>query len=132
MAESAKDIPIGGDARGHDNRLRPDMVSFRVLVLRFVRRYFTDYGLSPSQGEITRALDVSRSRVREAIRSLTDDGLLLRVPGERGLRLPDERDAALRTLRELGYQVEEGRVTDPLVRPLSALHQHPELDYPDS
>lgn len=103
------------------------MASFRVLVLRFVRRYFTDYGLSPSQGEITRALDVSRSRVREAIRSLTDDGLLLRVPGERGLRLPDERDAALRTLRELGYQVEDGTV-----RPLSALHQHPELDYPDS
>lgn len=106
------------------------MASFRLLVLRFVRQYIADYGLSPSQGEIARALDATRTRVRDALKSLSADGLLLRTPGERGLRLPDEREAALQTLRALGYRVEGDAVTGAVVRPVSTLPGGPELDYP--
>lgn len=107
-----------------DNRLRPEMASFRVLVLRFVREYITRHRLSPSQGEIVNALDSNRTRVRHALRSLAADGLILRTPGERGLKLPDEREAALRTLRALGYRI------PPEPGPVSTLPDAPELDYP--
>ncbi len=124
MSESSKDT----DNRSDENRLRPEMASFRVLVLRFVRQYLTDNGLSPSQGEIAHALGRSRARVREALRSLVKDGLILRSPGERGLRLPDEREAALRTLRALGYRIDPDGADD--TRPVSTLPGGAELDYP--
>lgn len=120
MSESSKHT----DAKLVENRLRPEMASFRVLVLRFVRDYITCHQLSPSQGEIVNALASNRNRVRGALRSLAADGLLLRTPGERGLRLPEEREAALRTLRALGYSIPD----EP--GPVSTLPDGPELDYP--
>ena len=114
--------------RNGPERLRPEMASFRVLVLRFVRDYITRYQLSPSQGEIVHALDSNRTRVRDALRSLARDGLILRTPGERGLRLPDEREAALRTLRALGYRIDgDGQEAGC---PVFTLRPGPELDYP--
>lgn len=124
------DIRTDAADRPMDNRLRPEMASFRLLALRFVRQYIADYGMSPSQGEIARGLDATRTRVRDALKSLAADGLLLRTPGERGLRLPDEREAALQTLRALGYRVEGEVVTDEGARPVSTLPAGPELDYP--
>lgn len=124
---SAKDLSesrFPGTEATDDNRLRPEMASFRVLVLRFVRDYITRHQLSPSQGEIVNALDSNRTRVRHALRSLAEDGLILRTPGERGLKLPDEREAALRTLRALGYRIPDAP------GPVSTLPDGPELDYP--
>lgn len=127
MSESSNDTGAGSET----NRLRPEMASFRVLVLRFVRQYITDNGLSPSQGEIAHAMGCSRARVREALRSLVKDGLILRSPGERGLRLPDEREAALRTLRALGYRIDPDEAGDDgRTCPVSTLPGGPELDYP--
>lgn len=85
-------------------RLTPDMVSLRLLVLRFVRSYLTDWGASPSYGEIAAALGTNRTRVRKAVRSLCADGLLLRSPGPRGLALPDDLTEAMRLLAAHGYR----------------------------
>ncbi|WP_338445934.1 hypothetical protein V5F89_12365 [Pelagerythrobacter marensis] len=113
------------------------MASFRLLVLAFVREYIETYSVSPSQGEIVNALDTTRTRVRDALRSLAKDGLLLRSPGPRGLKLPSTRDEALRQLRELGWTIdpegarvhgppsETGGRNSPLQDPIV-------LDYPES
>ena len=88
-------------------RLRPEMVSLRLHVLGFVRRYIGRFKYSPSQGEIAAACSTNRTRVKDALKSLAEEGLLLRSPGPRGLKMPSERDAALRVLKALGWSVDE-------------------------
>lgn len=88
------------------SKLTAAMASQRLLVLDFVRQYFTRWGGSPSHGEIGAALDIDRSRVRRAIRSLTRAGLLMRTPGPRGLALPDAEAEAIRQLRASGWIVD--------------------------
>lgn len=114
-------------------RLKPDMASFRGLVRVFIRDYIGNYGISPSQGEIARHFECQRGRVRDAIRSLERDGLVVRTPGPRGLRMPSEREEAVRKLQELGFVVnaEDGVIELP-ARPLSPLLPPPGLDYPPS
>ena len=94
------------------------MASLRLLVLAFVRRYITEWGASPSYGEIAAALDTSRTNIHWAVRSLASDELILRRPGPRGLALPEMREEALRVLRGLGWvvMVDEGHVLPPLDR----------------
>lgn len=106
-------------------RLRPEMSSRRLQVLRFVRDYIGQWHGSPSLGEIERGLGIARHTVKDAIESLVHDGLLLRAPGPRGLRLPTERDQALRVLRELGWQVVERGADGPH----SSLQPAIDLDY---
>lgn len=86
-------------------RLAPDMASLRLLVLSFIRAYIGRWGASPSYGEIAAATRSNRTRVRKAVRSLSDDGLILRAAGPRGLSLPDRRDEALRVLKALGWEI---------------------------
>ncbi len=90
-----------------DLKLVPEIVSFRLLVLRFVQDYWAAMGASPSYGEIAAKLSSNRSRVCRAIKRLAADRLLIIIPGPRGLRLPEARDAALRELRALGWSVDE-------------------------
>ena len=86
------------------------MASFRGLVLVFVTDYLNDFGLSPSQGEIVNGVaGATRQRVRMALKSLAKDGLLIKVPGHRGLRLPTAREAARRVLIEEGYTIDEAK-----------------------
>lgn len=87
-------------------RLVPEMASLRLLVLDFVRGYIGRWGASPSYGEIAHALGTNRKRVFKAVKSLSADGALLRVPGPRGLSLPEAEDAALRQLRSLGWSID--------------------------
>lgn len=106
------------DNCGEPMRLTPGMASLRLMVLRFVRRYLTDWGASPSYGEIAAALDTNRTRVRKAVKSLAGDGLLLRAPGPRGLTLPDTLAEAMRLLTAMGYVIDplSGSVTKtPLI-----------------
>lgn len=112
-------------------RLAPEMASFRLLVLAFVRDYIQTYAVSPSQNEIANALATTRTRVRDALRSLVKDGLLLKAAGERGLKLPSMRDEALRQLRELGWQIDPGASSIAPPGQVSTLHGPPDLDYPD-
>ena len=83
-------------------QLSPDMACFRGLVLAFVREYLGKWQISPSYGEIAAHFNASRTRVKRAVRSLVRDELLYQVPGPRGLRLPTQREDALRILRESG------------------------------
>jgi len=112
-------------------RLAPEMASFRLLVLAFVRDYIQTYSVSPSQNEIANALGTTRTRVRDALRSLVKDGLLLKVAGERGLKLPSMRDEAVRQLRELGWTVDPRASSIAPPGQVSTLHGPPDLDYPD-
>lgn len=74
-------------------RLSPTSASRVVLALEFVRRYFLNFGRSPSFGEIAAELDVPIQRISAIIRQLEEDGEVLRTPGRRrGLRLPDRLD----------------------------------------
>ena len=112
-------------------RLSAEMGSFRLLVLKFIRDYIEKYSVSPSQGEIRNGLDTTRSRVRDALRSLEQDRLIHRRAGARGISLPSMRDEAIRLLRDLGYRVDEdlGTVSMP-GSPQSTLLPPAELDYP--
>jgi hypothetical protein len=110
-------------------QLTPEMASFRLLVLNFVRDYFAQHGGSPSYGEVAAGLHSNHKRVRKAIQRLARDGALIKVPGPRGLALPDRRAEAIRLLREQGFVVDEdilaveGGVRDWTLLP------PPELDY---
>ena len=75
------------DCEGAPARLTPAMVSRRLQVLDFVRRYIARWGGSPSYGEIAAACGISRNRAHKLVRALVHHGLIGKVPGERGLRL---------------------------------------------
>lgn len=102
-------------------RLRPEMASFRGLVLAFVASYINSWGQSPSYGEIAAATHSNRTRVKRAVTSLEREGLLLRRKGTRGLSLPDAVEQARRTLERAGMLPS---VTNPTLLP------PPALDYP--
>lgn len=112
------------------HRLVPEMASFRLLVLAFVRQYITAHGASPSLGEIAAALRSNRKRALKAVKALAGQGLLLRVPGPRGLALPEEQDAAAALLRNLGWRLLPSGVTDPAGVTDRGLPPVPVLDYP--
>jgi biotin operon repressor len=101
-------------------RIRPEMASFRALVLEFVRDYLTRWGQSPSYGEVAAKLGTNRTRVKRAVVSLERAGLVLRRPGTRGLSLPDEIARARQLLESAGLLP----VTNPTLLPPAA------LDYP--
>ena len=106
-------------------RLSPEMASFRALVLAFVRDYLTQWGQSPSYGEIAAGTGSNRTRVKRAVVSLERAGLLLRSPGTRGLALPDEIERARLTLERAGLlPAAAAPVTNPTLLPPAA------LDYP--
>jgi hypothetical protein len=108
-------------AEGGPPRLVPEMVSFKLLVLQFVRSYIVTNGGSPSYGEIAAGMDSNRTRVRNAIRKLAVEGSLLRRKGERGLSLPSIESEAVARLRELGWTVDEHgqfAVRDVTIHPL--------------
>jgi biotin operon repressor len=88
-------------------RLEPAMVSFRVLVSDFARRYISTNGTGPSYGEIAAGLSTNRERVRKAVKRLVRDGVLVRVPGPRGLRMPEQVHEAIELLRMAGWAVNE-------------------------
>ncbi len=95
--------PLGpGDPTDLNLRLSPEMASFRALVLAFVTRYLSEWGQSPSYGEIAAGLDSNRFRVKRAVVSLERAGLLIRGPSPRGLMLPDAITEAQRTLERAG------------------------------
>lgn len=99
-------------------KLAPEMASFRLLVLGFVRNYHHTMGACPSYGEIAAKLGSNRTRVRKAVKSLAAEGLLIQTPGPRSLHLPDARDAAIRQLRAMGWFVDEDvvRATAPVTK----------------
>lgn len=96
-----------GNAEGKARRLRPSMVSLRLLVLDFVHEYIAQWRNSPSLGEIAAAVGVDRKQAHRAVVNLADSGLLIKIPGPRGLRLPRQRDEAIKILRALGWNIDD-------------------------
>lgn len=114
-------------------RLTPAAASRKLQVLEFIRRYLTDWGCSPSLGEIANALDISRTRARQHVKRLVAEGRLVRGAGrERNLRLPPEEMSAVeavRVLRASGWKVDEdAEAADPCA--ISTLAGLPLLDHP--
>lgn len=97
-------------------RLTAEMGSFRLLVLAFIREYIEKYSVSPSQGEIRNALHTTRSRVRDALRSLEQDKLIHRRAGARGISLPSMREDAIRLLRDLGSRCDRANLSVQPIR----------------
>lgn len=126
---------------GHAPRLRPDMASFRLLVLDFVRGYLEQWGQGPSYSEIANHLEADRYRVRWAVKRLVKQGRLVQQPGARGLSLPDACSAAALVLAEHGWAVDPaGRTATnaPLpglavldYTPASEQSQHPHRQTPE-
>jgi len=117
-------------------RLAPDAANFRLLVYAFYRDYIGMMGESPSYGEAANRFKTNRDRVKRAVDALVREGLFIRMPGARGVRLPSMRDEAIRQLRLLGYVVDEdiGKILPPganLTLTKSTLLPAPELDYPE-
>ena len=114
--DAAQDRPL---------RLTPTMVSRKLLVLDFIKRYYGRWGASPSMDEIAAALEVSKQRVDKLLRQLEADGFIGRERGQRrGIKLADkaqelsEADALLR-LRDFGWKVDVDVLTGgPLQEPL--------------
>lgn len=111
------------DIERTDLRQRPEMASLRLLVLKFVSEYITEYDGSPSYGEIAAAMETSRTRIKKSVLSLVGTGHLLRTPGPRGLALPDAHEKAVRELEAMGFTLLSPGVTNPPLLP------PPELDY---
>ena len=126
---------LGRSPQDNSGKLRPEMASFRLLVLAFVTEYITRYKVSPSQGEIRHALDTDRSRVRNALRSLEKDGLIRRTSDrndrrsviveltEKGVALADaamaDHVATERHLIRMFTQDERGQLASMLARMLA-------------
>jgi SOS-response transcriptional repressor LexA len=85
--------------------------SLRVLTLEFIRRYFRDYGSSPSFREIAAKFDITPQRVSAILRELYRRGEILWTPGlARSIRLPEKAaelsdTEVLEVLRRRGWFV---------------------------
>jgi len=98
---------MAGNTESKSRRLRPAMVSLRLQVLDFIHEYIAQWRHSPSLGEIAAAVGVRRQYAHQIVGNLTASGLLIKIPGPRGLRLPQQRDEAVQLLRSLGWNVDD-------------------------
>jgi len=110
------------------------MRSRKLQALDFIKRYFAQWGHSPSLDEIGAELGVSKQRANELVGQLSLEQQIRRVSGKkRGIELVDpkeeisEADALLR-LRQLGWILPE---TSLSVRTLTetGLNDLPRLDH---
>lgn len=99
------------------------MRSRKLQALDFIKRYFAQWGASPSLDEVGGALDVSKQRAAVIIQQLCDDDQIQRVVGKtRGIVLIDqgerlsEADVLLRAA-QLGWIVNPGERS--IIRPLT-------------
>ena len=116
----------GISGQGRDGRrVTPSMVALRLLVLDFVHEYIARWRCAPSLGEIAAELAIERNHARKAIMSLAASGLVIRSNGHRGIVLPDQRAMAIRTLRSLGWQVDDASQNATN----RALMEGPPIDY---
>lgn len=111
MASQTRPMSPNYTAPRADLKQRPEMASLKLLVLKFVTEYIQQWHGSPSLGEIGAALGTNRTRVRRALRTLVAEGQLMRVPGPRGLSLPDDEPVAVRQLRARGWTINPGTRT---------------------
>lgn len=89
--------------------LSPGMASRKLQVLGFYKLYYARWGKAPSVGECAGDIGISSTRVKQLLRQLEADRMIIRQPGvRRGITFPEPADRisegdALMRLRELGY-----------------------------
>ena len=125
-------------------RLSPTSSSLKRLALEFIKRYWAEFGGSPSYGEIAAALVTNRERVRVIVHQLHREGMVRLTGGRRGIMLPDlaenfSESDALRRLRDLGWTHELGRLyppqrllTNSTIPLLSELRHIPDVEIGDT
>jgi len=128
------------------------MSSRKLLALDCIKRYFAQWGYSPTLGEIAAELDVSPKRAHDLVHQLAVAEMIEHVSGKpRGIRLIErgeelsEADVLVR-LSRMGWTVGIGSkvvhppanepgpaldLTEALLRTLTekGLHELPELDH---
>lgn len=99
---------------GHPGRISPTMNSRKLQALDFIKRYFAEWGHSPSLDEIGAHLGVSKQRASELVHQLcVDKSIEITAGRRRGIRLVDrgeeisEADLLVR-LRERGWRIVAG------------------------
>lgn len=106
---------MGASFKAPSTPLRRDQ-ALAFIVDRIVRS-----GISPTSGEIARALNVSRTRAQQLVDQLVREKVLENTPGSpRSLRIHDldqSRHIIVETLNRLGFTV--AGPTDTVVPPLS-------------
>lgn len=81
------------DAVSAPFRITRTMRSPKIAALDFIKRYYARWGHSPTLGEISGHLDVTRQRARVLVQELSDERQIHVVSGKtRGIRLIDRRD----------------------------------------
>jgi SOS-response transcriptional repressor LexA len=117
------------------------MVSRKIAALDFIKRYFAEWGHSPSLAELGAALGVSKPRASELVEQLSVEKQILHTRGKRrGIALIDpagemsQADALLR-LRALGWAIDNGgkavappSLTNPELSHLPLLDHDPARD----
>lgn len=90
------------------------MSSRKLLALDFIKRYFAQWGNSPTLGELAAALDVSTKRAHDLVHQLAQEQMIRRISGKtRGIELVDrgeelsEADVLVR-LAKLGWTIGAG------------------------
>jgi SOS-response transcriptional repressor LexA len=119
-----------------DRRLKPTMRSRKLQALDFIKRYYAEWGHSPSLAEIGAELGVTKQRVSSLIAQLSIDRQIEVTSGKtRGIKLVDqgeqlsEADVLLR-LQQLGWRVDPAaRLFGPLTE--KGLPELPFLDHND-
>lgn len=154
QAQDERDDPKR--SAGH-RRLSPTMSSRKLQALDFVKRYFAQWGQSPTLSELGAELGISSKRAHDLVHQLAREEMIEHITGKpRGIRLLDRSEElseadVLVMLSRLGFTIgKEGLVvqpprhgngpvqelTDRLLRTLTdkGLHGLPFLDHeePDS
>ena len=131
---------------GEPLRLSPVMSSRKLQALDFIKRYFAQWGHSPTLSEIAAELGISAKRAHDLVHRLSDEKMIEQIAGKtRGIRLVDkgeqlsEADVLVR-LAGLGWKIgrdskfilppeddELGRALRALIE--KGLHELPELDH---
>lgn len=107
-------LNVAGNVASFDaarGRLSRTMRSRKLQALDFIKRYFAEWGASPSLEEIGGALGVSRQRASELVHQLSKDLQIEHIAGKRrGITLIDRTDRisvadALLKLSEAGWVI---------------------------
>ncbi|MDP8995104.1 MAG: MarR family transcriptional regulator [Pseudomonadota bacterium] len=121
---------------GSPARLSPTMRSRKLQALDFIKRFFAQWGHSPTLSEIAAALGVSKQRASGLVERLSRERQIEVVASKpRGIRLPDrsgefsEADVLLR-LQQMGVHI-VGGLTEKGLPPLPELGHDPDRIEPD-
>lgn len=121
----------GQEDKAESPRLTPEMRSRKLQAHDFIKRYFARWGHSPTLGELSSHLGVSRKRAYDLVHQLSEEQQIEVVAGRtRGIRLIDRSEElceadVLARLVTFGWTV--GRENEMIAPPLKLSFPTPPL-----